>query len=461
MSSDLPVIRASDLGKCYRIYNDPKDRFLYPLKSCLRGIFRKTGVEPFRDFWALRHIDLSIFAGETVGIIGRNGSGKSTLLQMLCGTLTNTEGDIEVNGRIAALLELGAGFNPEFTGRENVYMNATVLGLSRNEIDNKYEEIVRFADIGHFIEQPVKHYSSGMYARLAFSVAISVDPQILIVDEALAVGDEAFQRKCYARIEDIKSAGGTILLVSHSASTITTLCDRAVLLHQGRHVYTGSAKIATALYKKLMHADTPELDLIKEDLALLMNAENTGDDEDSILHNMTVLQHRAESGPTEQLFGHGYEADMKSLSTVVYKSKGATIKDVCITTPDGHMVNRLVSGERYLVRYSVRFDSAVMARFRCMIKTIAGVELGGGTFPKVGEPGITVSTGDELSVSLAFQANLAEGTYFVSCGVSDGIASMHRIIDAVMFRVVHTHNTYSIGTIDFFFESSCQVNDAK
>lgn len=461
MSSDLPVIRASNLGKCYRIYNDPKDRFIYPLKSRLGSLIGRKSIQPFRNFWALRHLDLSIFAGETVGIIGRNGSGKSTLLQMLCGTLTNTEGDIEVNGRIAALLELGAGFNPEFTGRENVYMNATVLGLSRNEIDQKYEEIVHFADIGHFIDQPVKHYSSGMYARLAFSVAISVDPQILIVDEALAVGDEAFQRKCYARIEDIKSAGGTILLVSHSAATITTLCDRAILLHQGRHVYTGSAKIATALYKKLMHADTPALDLIDEDLTLLMKAETSGDDEDSILHNMTVLQNRAVSGPTEQLFGHGYEADMKSLSTVVYKSKGATIKDVSITTPDGQKVNRLISGEHYLVRYSVHFDTNVMARFRCMIKTVAGVELGGGTFPKVGEAGVAVRTGDELSVSLAFQANLAEGSYFISCGVSDGIASMHRIIDALMFRVVHAHNSYSIGTIDFFFDSSCKVNHAK
>lgn len=461
MSSDFPVISIQNLGKRYRVYDDPRDRFLFPLKSRLSSMLGRQSCGGFQDFWALRNLNLSIYPGETVGIIGRNGSGKSTLLQMICGTLESTEGSISVLGRIAALLELGAGFSPDFTGRENIYMNAAVLGLSREQINAKYDEIVKFADIGHFIDQPVKHYSSGMYARLAFSVAISVDPQILIVDEALAVGDEAFQRKCYARIEAIKNQGGTILLVSHSAATITNLCDRAVLLHQGAHVYTGSAKIATALYKKLMHAETSDLDLIAEDLLLLEAATKACEDEDSILHHLATSQMVSNNQLGEPLFNHGFEAGMKSLSTVVYKSRGAKIKDVIITTPEGDLVNRLVSGEAYVIRYSVDFEGAGYARFRCMIKTVSGVELGGGTHPKLGEPGLQVNSGDCINVMLTFRANLAEGIYFINCGVSDGISSMHRIIDALMFRVIHPHDTNAIGTVDFCFESNSYTTHAN
>src|ERR1700754_4595403 len=210
MSSDISI-RASHVGKVFPVYAKPHHRLMQMLSPS------SAKHRWYREFTALRDVSFEVKKGETVGIVGRNGSGKSTLLQIICGTLSPTQGELQVHGRIAALLELGAGFNPDFTGRENVYLNGTVLGLSRQEIDGLFDDIAAFADIGEFIEQPVKSYSSGMYVRLAFSVAIHVTPDILVVDEALAVGDEAFQRKCFARIEKIRREGATILFVSHSA----------------------------------------------------------------------------------------------------------------------------------------------------------------------------------------------------------------------------------------------------
>lgn len=234
MSSNDIAIRVESLGKCYQVYENPRDRlkqFIFPRVKRLIG---KPPVRYFHEFWALKDVSFQVKRGETVGVIGRNGSGKSTLLQMICGTLTPTNGMVETHGRIAALLELGSGFNPEFTGRENVYMNAAVLGLSREEIDNRFDEIAAFADIGHFMNQPIKNYSSGMVARLAFSVAVQVDPDVLVVDEALSVGDMAFQEKSFTRMKRIRDSGTSILFVSHSPSAVRNFCDRAVWLNAGR-----------------------------------------------------------------------------------------------------------------------------------------------------------------------------------------------------------------------------------
>jgi len=203
----------------------------------------------------VRDVSFEARRGETVGIIGSNGSGKSTLLQMICGTLTPTQGDMNVNGRVSALLELGAGFNPEFTGRENVYMNGAILGLSRQEINARFEDIASFADIGDFIDQPVKTYSSGMYVRLAFAVAINVDPEILIADEALAVGDAKFQRKCFAKLEEFRKDGKTIFFVTHAMGTIVSLCNKAILLDKGKVVQEGEPKPITNLYYKMLFGD--------------------------------------------------------------------------------------------------------------------------------------------------------------------------------------------------------------
>jgi ABC-type polysaccharide/polyol phosphate transport system ATPase subunit len=227
------AIHASRLSKCYHVYNNPLDRLKQFIVPKLQRITRQSPKQYFHDFQALNEVSFEIKKGETVGIIGRNGSGKSTLLQIICGTLSPTTGTVEVNGRVAALLELGAGFNPEFTGRENIYMNASILGLSRAEIDARFVDIVAFADIGEFIEQPVKTYSSGMMVRLAFSVSVHTQPDILVVDEALSVGDIAFQNKCMEKIKAIKEAGTSILFVSHDLSTVQIICDKVMWLKNG------------------------------------------------------------------------------------------------------------------------------------------------------------------------------------------------------------------------------------
>lgn len=254
MSSET-AIKVENLSKCYQIYAQPHDRLKQSIYPRLQRLVGKQPKQYFREFWALKDVSFEIKKGETIGILGRNGSGKSTLLQMICGTLSPTSGSIQTHGRIAALLELGSGFNPEFTGRENVYMNATVLGLSEEEIDARYDDIVAFADIGDFIGQPVKTYSSGMMMRLAFSVQSQVDPDILIVDEALAVGDAAFQSKCYKRLEQLSDSGTTTLFVTHSMDDIQRVCSRGIVLNLGSKIIEAEPKRAIDVYKKIVFGD--------------------------------------------------------------------------------------------------------------------------------------------------------------------------------------------------------------
>ena len=245
------AIRVENLSKCYQIYDTPRDRlkqFILPRVHHLTGQIPR---QYFREFWALKDVSFEVKKGETIGIIGRNGSGKSTLLQLICGTLSPTSGSITTHGRIAALLELGSGFNPEFTGRENVYMNASVLGLSKEEIDQCFDDIVMFADIGGFIEQPVKVYSSGMYARLAFAVAVNVEPEILVVDETLAVGDILFQAKAIQRMRELMDRC-TVLFVSHSLATVKSFCNRAILVDQGCAIRDDRAPDVCDFYEMMM-----------------------------------------------------------------------------------------------------------------------------------------------------------------------------------------------------------------
>ena len=232
MSSEM-AIKVTGLSKCYQLYNKPQDR--------LRQMLARGRKQYYQEFWALRDVSFDVQKGETVGIIGRNGSGKSTLLQMICGTLNPTSGSVETHGRIAALLELGSGFNPEFTGRENVYLNASVLGLSKAEIDDRYDDVVAFADIGNFIDQPVKTYSSGMMVRLAFAVIAHVDADILVIDEALAVGDAFFTQKCMRFLRDFMQ-DGTVLFVSHDTGSIKNLCNRAIWVEKGVVLQNGTPK---------------------------------------------------------------------------------------------------------------------------------------------------------------------------------------------------------------------------
>ena len=242
------AIKVQNLSKCYQIYDNPRDRLKQFIAPRLQRLTWQQPNQYFREFWAVKDVSFEIKKGETVGIIGRNGSGKSTLLQMICGTLNPTHGSIETNGRIAALLELGSGFNPEFTGRENIYMNASVLGLSNKEIDERFDEIVAFADIGDFIEQSVKTYSSGMMVRLAFAVSVCVDPDILIVDEALAVGDAAFQFKCLDRLQQLTASGTTILMVSHDMGMLKNFCNYGIYLVCGQERARGEPDELAELY---------------------------------------------------------------------------------------------------------------------------------------------------------------------------------------------------------------------
>lgn len=267
MSSEEIVIDVHNLSKRYEIYATPRDRLKQLVLPHLYQAANRAGValgiskhlsppNYFREFWALQDVSFQVRRGETLGIIGRNGSGKSTLLQILAGTLTQTSGEANINGRIAALLELGSGFNPDFTGRDNVFLNGRILGLSQKEIEARYDRIVEFADIGEFIDQPVKTYSSGMFVRLAFAVQAHIDASIVIIDEALAVGDVFFRQKCYARLEQLRDSGAAILLVSHSMPDIEQYCERAILLDHGVARFIGPAAVAAKHYYLLHQAVT-------------------------------------------------------------------------------------------------------------------------------------------------------------------------------------------------------------
>lgn len=263
MSSNDVVIDARQVSKRYEIYKAPHDRLkqlvLPRLRLAIDHAVMSTRMgkarprkDYFREFWALREVSFQVRRGETLGIIGRNGSGKSTLLQILAGTLTPTSGTVNITGRIAALLELGSGFNPEFTGKENIFLNGRILGLTQKEITDRYDQIVEFADIGDFIDQPVMTYSSGMFVRLAFAVQAHIDASIVIIDEALAVGDIFFRNKCYARLEQLRNAGAAILLVSHSMPDIEQYCERAILLDHGQVLFTGPS-VEAAKHYYLLH----------------------------------------------------------------------------------------------------------------------------------------------------------------------------------------------------------------
>jgi lipopolysaccharide transport system ATP-binding protein len=420
----------------------------------------------FRQFEALKNINLTIRKGETLGVVGRNGSGKSTLLQLICGTLTPSAGEVQVHGRIAALLELGAGFNPEFTGRENVLLYGTVLGLSRQQVEDRFDEIVAFADIGDFIDQPVKCYSSGMYVRLAFAVAINVTPDILIVDEALSVGDEAFQRKCFARINRIRDDGATVLFVSHSASTVIELCDRAILLDQGELLTQGSPKYVVSRYHKMLYSPSEKVQSIRESI----KGESEGN----------VTADAASDGPASSRNIKGepevvglaienegdmdaalYEEGMVPKSTFRYESVGACIIDPHIETLSGRRVNILAPMNDYIYSYKVRFDrSSDNVRCGMLIKSITGLDLAGSITSWFGENLPLVEAGSELEVRFRFPCMFTSGTYFLNAGVqgcvNDEEVYLDRWVDVAMFKVMSEAGRLSTTTMDL--NISCEIN---
>ena len=458
MSSEI-AIKVKNLSKSYQIYAQPHDRLKQFLLPRLQRMLGKKQGRYFREFAALSNVSFDIKKGETVGIIGRNGSGKSTLLQLVCGTLNPSSGSIQTHGRIAALLELGSGFNPEFSGRENVFLNAAVLGLSHEEIVSKYDEIVAFADIGDFLEQPVKTYSSGMTVRLAFAVAINVNPQILIVDEALSVGDELFQRKCFSKIDEIKKNGATILFVSHAGGTIVELCDHAILIDAGDMLAMGAPKIIVANYQKLLYAPQEKKPAIRQ---LIQSAG------DGLVLPTSTLQ--ASESNSKSAFKQPetlneqvefFDANYIPSTTLVYESQGAHISIPDILTLAGDKVNGLCSGKKYIYSYQVHFDKdSYDVRFGMMIKSINGTEIGGMGSATAGHGIESVAAGSTIHVKFIFQCHLLSGNYFVNAGCSGKInhidGFLHRIVDAVAFRVLPEHDLdMRGGYINFAAETTC------
>lgn len=450
MSSDK-AIRLQGLSKTFPIYAKPHHRLLQ--------MFARDSSRWFREFRALQDIDLTVARGETIGIVGRNGSGKSTLLQLICGTLTPSAGRVEVSGRIAALLELGAGFNPEFTGRENVFLNGSILGLRQAQIEAKFDDIAAFADIGDFIDQPVKTYSSGMYVRLAFAVAINVEPEILIVDEALSVGDEGFQRKCFARIDAIRDAGATILFVSHAAGTVIDLCDRAILLDHGELISEGTPKHVVAQYQKLLHAPADRVPTLREQIRSM----HRGRAEDGV-DAKPAEKHSDQARPSTPRPDAYWEDGLVPSGTVEYENRGALIDDPHLETIDGRRVNVLVTGDEYLFTYRITLQRSC-SEVRCgmMIRTVTGVDLGGSVSAKGQESLMVVERDTVLDVRIRFRCLLAAGIYFLNAGIVarivDGEEFVNRWIDTAMFRVMHDADSLATGLVNFDVVPQVRVVD--
>lgn len=481
MSSDGTSIRVEDLSKRYEIYAQPADRLKQMVLPRLQRAAHRPARAYFNEFWALRNVSFEVKRGETVGIVGRNGSGKSTLLQMICGTLTPTLGSISVHGRIAALLELGAGFNPEFTGKENVRLSGLLYGLSDDELRERHQAILDFAEIGDFINQPVKTYSSGMYVRLAFAVAINVSPDILVVDEALSVGDEAFQRKCFARIEKIRQNGATVLFVSHAANTIVELCDRALLLDHGELLTAGTPKFVVSRYQKILYSPADKYESIRRAIrnenesGIALPADN-GEAPDLSVEGTPEEDDTAQIGATGNGTGETvaeaieksdkddayYEEGLAPKSTFRYDACGARIVDPHIETLDGRRVNILQATRDYIYAYRVAFDEdAEAVRCGMLIKTITGLDLAGCVTSWFGDSLPHVPAGSQLEVRFRFPCLFASGAYFLNAGVQGRLGEEHiyldRWIDGAMFKVIHEPGRLATTTMDLDIKADVRV----
>jgi lipopolysaccharide transport system ATP-binding protein len=462
-SASAYVIEARGLSKTYRIWKNERARLRAPLLRMtslllpygkMRSSLRAAEKSLRRDFSALDSLDLCIPKGQCVGIVGRNGSGKSTLLQLVCGILQPTRGNVTVRGRVAALLELGSGFNLEFTGRENVFLNASILGLSQDEVRARFDEIAAFADIGDFVEQPVKTYSSGMMLRLAFAVQVLVDPDILIDDEALSVGDEPFQRKCFARMEKLREAGVTVLFVSHDMGPILNLCDRAILLHKGRMMLDADPKTVAAVYQRFNHAPSERAEGL---LAKLCDEAGAGGISDA----SSVSKESSEAG-LEPAHPEFFDPSLTSQSTQIYDELGATISNVRLIDDDGLRVNHLGRRGFYRYCYTVGFSrDCEDVNFAMLIKTLIGQELGGARTLPAYKPIAKVRAGARYEVSFRFQCNLTQGCYCMNAGVEamidgrPGYAS--RVLDAMIFKVRPEQDPIPTVTVDFLVEPSLRL----
>ena len=409
------AIRAENISKVYKLYDKPSDR--------MKEAFGLTRKKRHKEHYALTDVDLTIYKGETVGIIGTNGSGKSTILKIITGVLNPTKGDMTVNGRISALLELGAGFNMEYNGIENVYLNGTMMGFSQKEIDEKLPGILEFADIGDYVYQPCKTYSSGMFVRLAFAVAINIEPEILIVDEALSVGDVFFQAKCYHKFEEFKQAGKTILFVSHDLSSIAKYCDTVILLNKGVKLGEGQPKEMIDAYKQVLVGQYRLPDQ---------------DDEHNLLDDAEVKAKASIMG--------GVNPD-----ALEYGTGSARIKDYYVTDKNGTKTTAIIKGEEWTLHYTVEFTQDIKAPiFAFTVKNIRGTEITGtnSMYEKAFLNG--VKKGEVKKVSFTQKMDIQGGEYLLSLGVTgyedEKFEVYHRLYDVLNVTVVSDKDT--VGYFD-------------
>ena len=417
------VINVKNLTKTYNIYKNNRAR----LKESFY-LWRKKFHYPFH---ALLDVSVDIRKGETIGIVGCNGSGKSTFLQIICGILQASSGSIDVKGRISALLELGAGFNPQFTGRQNVYLNGAILGLRKREIDDCFERILSFSEIGEFIDQPVKTYSSGMYVRLAFSIAINVKPDILIIDEALSVGDTLFQSKCYGKFKEFQKQGVTILFVTHSLSLITQYCSRAFLLEKGRICADGAPKNVVDDYSRMLVASNSFPD----------KAGNTDPQLDIIARKNIIKNFKI--NPNENRYGNG----------------NATILDGGIYSLNGDPFQSLIQGEEYEFRVKVKFNKTMINPILAFtIKDVKGVEISGTNTQFHNCDTGVVNPGDILEAGFRHKMLLNPGGYLLSLGCAgyedEEYVVYERRYDYLAFDVISTHGSVGIFDLDSFVSVS-------
>lgn len=404
------AIRVRGLCKCYQVYERPEDRLKQALFPRLQRLVRRAPAQYHRDFWALRDVSFDVRRGETLGVIGRNGSGKSTLLQIICGTLTPTAGSVEVNGRVAALLELGSGFNPEFTGRENVYMSGAVLGLTRREIDERYDDIVAFADIGEFLAQPVKTYSSGMFVRLAFAVIAHADADILVIDEALSVGDVFFSQKCMRFLRRFQETG-TVIFVSHDAAAVVNLCDRALMLDHGTLAMQGTAKEVSEAY----HASAAYSLQVQ---APKVVADDDGDDVDPRVEPLSRTHLRNDIqvfrfNPDAAGFGDG---SARITSVRLINAQGRPVAWVT----GGEIVRLEVLGE------AVRDLHSVIVGF--FLKDRLGQHLiGDNTYVTYADAPVAVAAGEAIEAAFEFRMPILPiGRYSFDIAVANGTQDEHQ-----------------------------------
>ena len=440
MAEDI-AISVNDVSKMYKLYDNPMDR----LKESL-GLSRK---KKYKEHYALNHVSFQVHKGETVGIIGTNGSGKSTILKIITGVLSPTGGEVSVNGRISALLELGAGFNGEYSGLENVYLNGSMIGFSREEIDAKLQSILDFADIGEFIHQPVKTYSSGMFVRLAFAVAINIDPEILIVDEALSVGDVFFQAKCYRKFEEFKEMGKTILFVSHDLSSIGKYGDRVVLLNKGEKLAEGGAKEMVNLYRRVLVNQYDDADLEE-------GAENAEAGQDGQLTDGTAGENVSKK---EHAGGGRAMKDSLNLNPKVleYGSKLGEIVDFAIRDDTGMITNVIEKGKEFSVQMKVRFQADVNDPiFAFTLKDLKGTEITGTNTMYEHTPVKPQKAGDVREITFKQIMPLEAGEYMLCLGCTgykDGdFTVFHRLYDVCNLTVITDKK--AVGYFDMFSKVS-------